>query len=102
MRSSMLLAFSSPSASLNTLRTYSSLPMPSEVWRCMPVRKSSTEVRTMSRDTFCRAAMAVPIFCTSRGPSSLMTSAAADSPRVIRKMAALSTPFSSTFSSAMA
>src|SRR3954468_7318399 len=66
--------------------------MPRPVTSLACVQKSSSTSLISSRVAPFSAAIALPIFCTSRGPRNLKTSAASSSPRDIRRMAAFCTP----------
>src|SRR5690606_21910183 len=95
MRSMMLAAFSSPSASTSTLRRNSSAPTPTDVWFSTTSEKSASTSCTCSRVTPVRRAIAVPTRWTSLAPMCFKTCAASDSPRVRRRIAARSVPESS-------
>src|SRR5688572_20887090 len=66
--------------------------MPSVVTSLAFEQKSSSTSLICSRVGLLSAAIATPIFWTSRGPRNLKTSAASSSPSDIRRMAALLTP----------
>ncbi len=73
IRSMMLAALSSPSASMSTLRRNSSVPTPTEVWLSTEEVNSETTPWTSSRDTPLSLAIAEPIRCTSFAPMCLST-----------------------------
>src|SRR4051794_27824410 len=92
IRSMITPALSSPSALVSTERMYSlessDMPVCCSASRTNSCKTSST----CSRVTFFNAAIATPIFWTSRGPRNLNTCAASSSPIDISRSALVITP----------
>src|ERR1700761_6263697 len=92
IRSMIAPALSSPSALVSTERMYSFESSDSAVC-CSASRTNSCRTSsTCSRVTFFSAAIATPIFWTSRGPRNLNTCAASSSPIDISRSALFTTP----------
>src|ERR1700722_1808155 len=92
IRSMIAPALSSPSALVSTERMYS-LESSDRAVCCSASRTNSCRTSsTCSRVTFFSAAIATPIFWTSRGPRNLNTCAASSSPIDISRSALFTTP----------
>src|SRR5471032_759889 len=92
IRSISAPALFSPSALVSTARIYSLESSDSAVCCSASLTNSVITLSSCSRVTFFNVAMVAPIFCTSRGPRYLNTSAASDSPIDISRSAALLRP----------
>src|ERR1700733_1930096 len=92
IRSIRAPALFSPSALVSTARIYSLESSDSAVCCSASWTNSVITLSSCSRVTFFNVAMVAPIFCTSRGPRYLNTSAASDSPIDISRSAALLRP----------
>src|ERR1700710_640909 len=92
IRSISAPALFSPSAFVSTARIYSLESSDSAVCCSASWTNSVITLSSCSRVTFFNVAMVAPIFCTSRGPRYLNTSAASDSPIDISRSAALLRP----------